>query len=263
MAEPRRHEYDHIGVGYGRKRRPDPRIASVIYDSLGDAHTVVNVGAGAGSYEPHDRFVLAVEPSITMIRQRPVGSAPAVQARAERLPFPDDCFDASLAVLTIHHWADWQAGLLEMRRVSRDRVVVFTWDPESDRSWLNYYFGHLIEVDRKRFPPLSALVSLLGDAQITPVNVPEDCVDGFMGAYWRRPEEYLKPDVRAAMSSFATDQSEIALARLAQDIRDGTWAQKHGDHLPNAAFDLGYRLISAARRPTNDCSGRATRAAES
>jgi SAM-dependent methyltransferase len=253
MAEPGRQAYDHIGVGYGRMRRPDPRIARVIYEGLGSAESVINVGAGAGSYEPRNRFVLGVEPSITMIRQRPPGSAPAVQARAERLPFPDNCFDAALAVLTIHHWTDWRAGLLELRRVSRDRVVVFTWDPASDRSWLNHYFGHIIEADRRRFPPLADLVSLLGQAQVTPVNVPEDCVDGFMGAYWRRPAEYLKPDVRAAMSSFATNQSEMALARLAQDIRDGTWAQKHGDRLPHAAIDLGYRLITAARRPTNDC----------
>ncbi|MFZ1910587.1 MAG: methyltransferase domain-containing protein, partial [Burkholderiales bacterium] len=241
----------------------DPRIAGAIYDSLGDADTVVNVGAGAGSYEPHDRFVLAVEPAITMIRQRPTGSAPAVRATAERLPFSDDCFDAALAVLTVHHWTDWRAGLLELRRVSRDRVVVFTWDPDAEISWLSHYFGDLIELDRKRFPPLTALASLLGEAQITPVNVPEDCIDGFLGAYWRRPEEYLNPDVRAAISGFATDRAQVALSRLDQDIKSGVWAQKHGDHLPRGAIDLGYRLITAASRPTNDCSGRATHAAGS
>ena len=264
MTKPNKHphieRYDHIGVGYGRRRQPDPRIASVIFDGLGDAATLINVGAGAGSYEPRDRFVLAVEPSITMIRQRPYGSAPAVQARAERLPFPDGCFDAALSVLTIHHWNALRAGVREMRRVARDRVVVLTWDPDTERSWLGDYFSHLIEADRKRFPPLTGLVSLLGHAHVAPVKVPADCVDGFMGAYWRRPEEYLNPDVRAAMSSFASGQSELALSRLKQEIENGEWARKYGARLPEDEIDLGYRLIIATSRHTDDSSGRATRA---
>jgi SAM-dependent methyltransferase len=263
MAEPRTERYDRIGAGYLRQRQPDPRIAKAIHDSLGDLDSLVNVGAGAGSYEPQDRFVVAVEPSITMIRQRPPGSAPAIRARAEALPFPDGSFDAALAVLTIHHWADWRAGLLELRRVSRERLVIFTWDPLADTSWLNDYFGHLISEDRKRFPSLMDLRSVLGEVNINAVPIPEDCIDGFMGAYWRQLWQYLDSDVRAAISSFASVESQMALARLEADLKSGTWSRKYEGKLPHEELDLGYRLVTAINRPTNDCGRRASHAAES
>jgi SAM-dependent methyltransferase len=183
---------------------------------------------------------------MTMIRQRPVGAAPVVRACAEALPFSDASFESGLAVLTIHHWADWRAGLRELRRVVRNRIVLLTWDPQSDGFWLvRDYCSHLLEVDRRRFPSLSALREVLGDFEIASMPIPYDCSDGFMGAYWRRPAAYLDPDVRAAISGFASDTSLIALARLAQDLDSGAWQRKHGRVLDQETLDLGYRLVIA------------------
>lgn len=239
-------KYDRIGAGYVQQRRPDPRLAAMIWDALGDADSVLNVGAGAGSYEPHDRRVVAAEPAIGMIRQRAEGAAPAVRACAEALPFPDASFAAALAVLTIHHWSDWRAGLCELVRVSHRKVVLFTWDPQSDGFWLCDYFPRLLETDRRRFPTLTALRAVLGEIQAIPVPIPHDCSDGFMGAYWRRPSAYLDPEVRAAISSLATGASDVSLARLADDLRTCAWERKYGQVLDQDEVDLGYRLVVAA-----------------
>jgi SAM-dependent methyltransferase len=239
--------YDHLGAGYVDRRRADPRIAAIIFDALADADSVVNVGAGAGSYEPTDRHVVAVEPSVAMIRQRARDAAPAVRACAEALPFSDASFGAALAVLTIHHWTDWRAGLRELARVSRRKVILFTWDPGDAGLWLADYFPHLIERDRQRFPSLSALGAVLGEIQVVPVRIPHDCTDGFMGAYWRRPAAYLDLGVRSAISSLATDASAAGLARLADDLDTGAWERRHGHLLKQPDADLGYRLVVAAR----------------
>ena len=241
------HLYDQIGVGYTAHRQPDPRIAAAIVDALGPARSVLNVGAGAGSYEPVDRRILAVEPSPEMIRQRAPGSAPAVQASATALPFRDGAFDATLAVLTVHHWPDRPQGLAELRRVARDRAVILTWEPDAAPFWLvEDYFPGLAALDRAIFEPLDALRSLLGPIEVRPVPIPHDCVDGFLGAYWRRPEAYLDAAVRSAMSAFSKlADAEPGLARLRQDPADGTWQRRNAALLGRPALDLGYRLVIA------------------
>ncbi len=242
--------YDKIGVGYNARRRPDPRIAASILDALGDARSVVNVGAGAGSYEPTDRHVVAVEPSPTMIRQRPPGSAPVVQASATALPFHDDAFDAALAVLTVHHWPDRAGGLRELQRVAQDRAVILTWEPDAARFWLvEDYFPALATLDRAIFERLDELQRILGPLEIQPLPIPYDCVDGFLGAYWRRPEAYLDAMVRGAISTFTKiGDVEPGLSKLRSDLADGTWRRRHGHLLERDALDLGYRLL-IARNP--------------
>jgi len=180
-----------------------------------------------------------------MIQQRLESAAPAIRACAEALPFADGEFGASLAVLTIHHWSDWRAGLREMVRVSRRRVVLFTWDPASENSWLNDYFSHLVDSDRLRFPTIAALGGILGNIDVIPVRIPHDCTDGFMGAYWRRPFAYLDPGVRSAISSLSTAEASVSLAHLADDLSTGAWQKKHGQVLTHEDLDLGYRLVIA------------------
>jgi len=239
--------YDKIGVGYNAHRRPDPRIAAAILRALGAAASVVNVGAGAGSYEPTDRPVAAVEPSAAMIRQRPPGSAPVVQASATDLPFRAGAFDAALAVLTVHHWPDRARGLAELRRVARSRVAILTWDPASAGFWLvEDYFPALVATDREIFPSLDELMRILGPIDVSPLPIPHDCVDGFLGAYWRRPHAYLDAAVRGAISTFSKiGDVEPSLVRLRNDLEDGTWTRRHGTLLTRAELDLGYRLIVA------------------
>ena len=243
--------YDEIGVDYERYRRPDPRIAAAIADALGTADVVLNVGAGAGSYEPRDRAVVAVEPSLVMIRQRRRGSAPVVQASATRLPFRDAAFAASLAVLTVHHWPDCARGLTEMARVTRERVVILTWDPAFSGFWLvDDYFPEIGVVDRPIFPSIDELEQALGSVECRPLLIPHDCTDGFLGAYWRRPHAYLDPGVRRAISTFSKI-GDVApgLARLRRDLEDGTWQRRHGHLLSESAIDLGYRLAIGHRSP--------------
>ncbi len=241
--------YDkRLGDGYAVQRRPDPRIAAQIRTALGDARSVVNVGAGAGSYEPGDLDVVAVEPSAVMRAQRPVGAAPCVAARAEELPFADREFDAAMAVLTVHHWGDWRAGCAELRRVA-GRCVVLTWDPATAATfWLvAEYVPSLLDTDRRRFPAtLADQMQALGAARAETVPVPHDCCDGFLGAHWRAPERYLDPAVRQGMSVFAKTSAEhvdAGLARLAEDLRSGAWADRHADLLGRDELDLGYRLL--------------------
>jgi SAM-dependent methyltransferase len=242
--------YDAIGRTYSATRATDPRVAARIWAALGDARTVVNVGAGTGSYEPSDRAVTAVEPSAVMIAQRPPDAAPAVQASAEALPFADASFDAAMAVLTLHHWSDWHGGCAELRRVARDRVVVFSWDPAcAGRMWLGpEYLPDLVDEDVASFPSLADQAAALGaDGEVVPI--PWDCRDGFFSAFWRRPEAYLDPAVRAGISILAKrNEAELAdgLARLRADLDSGAWARRHADLLQRDALDLGYRLLVGA-----------------
>ena len=248
--------YDTIGVDYAQHRHADRRIARAIAGALDGADRIVNVGAGAGSYEPADRCVVAVEPAITMIRQRPEGAGPAIRARAEALPFRDRSFDAALAVLTIHHWSDWRAGLREMLRVSRDRVVLLTWDPESGGFWLtDDYLPDLLVADSRHFPTMAALREALGAIQVDRVPIPWDCTDGFMGAYWRRPHAYLDPQVRGSISALAGGDVSVGLERLAADLDTGAWQRKHGRLLEQDEADIGYRLVVARslREPSKNC----------
>lgn len=240
-------KYDLIGLSYTHTRATDPRLAAAIWEALGDARTVVNVGAGTGNYEPPDREVTAVEPSAVMIAQRPPEAAPAVQASAEALPFDDGAFDAAMAVLTLHHWSDWRAGVEELRRVAR-RVVVFSWDPEfAGRLWVSAdYFPGLVDDSVSGFPSLADQAGAVRATRVTAAPIPHDCRDGFYGAHWRRPEAYLDPVVRAGISTMAKrDPAELApgLARLEQDLRTGAWAERHADLLALEELDLGYRLL--------------------
>lgn len=236
--------YDELGAGYGERRKTDPRIARIIHEALGDAQSVLNVGAGTGSYEPTDRVVSAVEPSAEMIRQRPASAARVVQASAERMPFEDKIFDASMAVLTVHHWEDKAAGFSEMRRVTRGPIVVLTFDPSFRGAWLTDYFPGLIELDETQMPMMPDYARWLGRVKSVPVLVPHDCFDGFLYAYWRRPEMYLDRCVRSSISSFwSIDGVEAGMSRLDRDIKSGEWARKHKDLLSYEEMDLGYRLV--------------------
>lgn len=238
--------YDKIGVNYANLRKPEPRIGRQIARALGSAETVLNVGAGAGSYEPAERTVTALEPSAEMISQRPADAAPVIQGFAEDLPFDDDAFDAAMGVLTIHHWSDQPKGLAEMRRVSRGPVVLLTFDPEHKDFWLLDYLPGLAALDDDQMPKLSDYEAWLGPVEISTVPVPHDCCDGFMAAYWRRPAAYLDPKIRAAISPFwALGDISAELATLARDLEDGTWAERYAELLELEDYDAGYRLVVA------------------
>jgi SAM-dependent methyltransferase len=238
--------YDRIGLTYGRTRRPDPRIEARIARAIGPGSSVVSVGAGTGSYEPPGT-VLAIEPSAAMIAQRSPGSAPAVQASAEAIPLDDGACDVALAVLTIHHWTDLEAGFGELRRVAR-RQVVLTWDASFARSyWLfRDYLPRLAELNEARFPAIERVSRLLGGATVEVVPIPHDCLDGFGVAFWRRPAAYLDPMVQAGISDFSLlDPVELeSLGRLAADLDSGAWRERHRDLLELEELDVGYRLLS-------------------
>jgi SAM-dependent methyltransferase len=242
--------YDTIGATYTVTRRTEPRIAAQIWAALSDARTVLNVGAGAGSYEPPNRDVTAVEPSARMRAQRPAGAARCVAATAESLPFEDQSFDAAMAVATVHHWPDPIAGLREMRRVAR-RVVVFTHD-SSETGWLRRFW-----LTRDYLPEVAGLLagrpSLTEqaraiEARIEPVLIPWDCVDGFFEAYWRQPEAYLDERVRRGVSVWARvgpEAEQRAVRGLRADLVSGRWAERNRDLLALDAAELGLRLLVA------------------
>jgi SAM-dependent methyltransferase len=240
--------YDSIGRNYAAFRRPDQRIASAIEAALGDAASVVNIGAGTGSYEPPGRTVIAVEPSEVMIRQRPAGAAPCLQGAAEALPLDTDSADAAMAVLCVHHWTDLERDLGEMARVARKRAVLLTWIPDAAPFWLTQeYFPEIAAHDRKIFPGAAALSAMLerriGPVHMAPLPIAHDCSDGLLCAYWRRPEFYLRAEVRSAMSSFARIDAEAGLARLRADLDSGRWARRNHHLLALDSMDLGYRII--------------------
>lgn len=238
-------KYDTIGINYAELRKPDPRIARFIERALGAAQSVVNVGAGAGSYEPENRSVVAVEPSREMIRQRKPGAAKAIEASADHLPFPDKHFDAAMAILTIHHWPDKPAGLAEMRRVTRGPIVLLTFDP-AHRPWLTAYLPELAAIDEANMPAMSDYARWLGKVRIETVPVPHDCSDGFLYAYWRRPAAYLDPRIRQGSSSFWTmKEAEAGLAKLRSDLDSGAWEGRYADIIARDEYDAGYRLVVA------------------
>ncbi len=243
--------YDRIGQSYSVTRRTDPRLASVIWEALGDAGSVVNVGAGAGAYEAADRDVVAVEPSAVMIAQRPPEAEPVVRAQAEALPFADGSFDGAMAVLSDHHWRDRRQGLRELRRVARRRVVLFNADPAlADRFWLtSEYLPEFLELipDRYRAPGAwqRELEEALRPVQLVPAAIPHDCADGFYGAFWRRP---LDPRVRAGISVFAALAAadvDRAVDALEADLRSGAWQARNADLLGLSELHLGYYAVIA------------------
>jgi SAM-dependent methyltransferase len=240
-------DYERHGLTYVRNRRSDPRIAARIHAALGDARTVLNVGAGAGSYEPTDRWVLAVEPSATMRAQRPPGAAPALDARAERLPFDDRAVDAAMACVTIHHWEPPAAGLAEMRRVARGPVVVFTFDMDLLPAWQEDYLAAGLEIERPRFPAIDEVAAALGGrTRVERIPIPADCMDGFFLAFWRRPEALLDPAIRASQSIWALlspGVEERIVARLAADLSSGVWDAAHGHLRERDELDGALRLV--------------------
>ena len=225
--------YDRLGRGYSRVRRPDPRIAAQVDAALGAACTVLNVGAGTGSYEPEGREVTAVEPSAEMISQRPPGSAPVVQACAEDLPFADRSFDASLAVLTVHHWANLGAGLAELQRVSRERIVIVTFDPEALADlWIpRDYFPEMFALKRRAGATSGALAEQLAGATVEPIPVPRDCTDQFFAALWARPEKLFDEEVVKPMwvwQSISEEARQSGRERLRADLESGAWEERFG-----------------------------------
>jgi SAM-dependent methyltransferase len=240
-------DYERHGQTYARHRRPDPRIAAQIHAALGDARTVLNVGAGAGSYEPSDRWLLAVEPSATMRAQRPRSAAPAIDARAEALPFDDDTFDAAMACVTIHHWQPAAAGLAELRRVARGPVVVFTFELDALPAWQHEYLHEGLALERPRFPSIDDVAAALGGhTRVEHIPTPGDCEDGFFEAFWRRPEALLDPDVRSAQSLWALlapGVEQQIVARLAEALDSGAWDAAHGHLREQTSFDGALRLV--------------------
>lgn len=237
-------KYDRLGKGYAAKRVSDPSIEKAIQEALGGAQTILNIGAGTGSYEPASRNVVAIEPSETMIGQRPPRAAPAIIGQAESLPFADKQFDAAMAILTIHHWDSPLDGLTEMQRVTRDRIVIMTFDPEFRGFWLEKYLPELQSLGRKGFPRMDEFKKILGKVEVRPLAIPAQCTDGFMCAYWRRPEAYLDTSVRNSISAFSgLSGVEKGLKALESDIADGTWEKENSAILAKASLDLGYRLL--------------------
>lgn len=238
--------YDTIGSGYAKYRQPDPHIAALIEDALGNARSVINFGGGTGSYESKTREVVAIEPSATMIAQRPADAARVIQATAETVPLPDKSFDAATALLTTHHWNNQVLGLREMKRLARDVCVFFDHDPAGFKFWLiDDYFPDM----RPMLTPLldlNAAHSVFGRVRTVPVPIPYDCTDGFLAAYWRRPEIYLNPQARGAISFFAKlGNVDERIEHLRRDLDSGAWARKNAALLNQDTMTFGYRLVIA------------------
>ncbi len=240
-------DYDRHGRTYARHRRADPRIEARVHAALGDAATVLNVGAGTGSYEPRDRWLLAVEPSATMRANRPPGAAPVLAAAAEDLPFDDGGFEAAMACITVHHWSPRAAGLAELRRVSRGPVVVLTFDLEALPAWQRQHLREGLAIERPRFgTPGEIAAELGGRTRIESIPTPADCDDGFFEAYWSRPEALLDPEVRASQSLWELlddGVEERIVARLAAALESGEWDAEHGHLRTQEKFDGSLRLI--------------------
>ena len=239
-------EYDRIGTAYASRRREDPRLARPLLDALGDAGTVLNVGAGTGSYEPADRFVIGLEPSDVMIAQRPAGRGPAVRGVAEAIPFPDGAFDAVTAILTVHHWSDPAAGLAEMCRVAARRVVL-TFDAGVHAgTWLMDYIPELAHLPSSSGPSMQQVTDGIEATAVIPIPVPHDCADGMMVAYWRQPEAYLDHRTHAGASALSqVDHAALdrGLARLQAELASGEWDRRYSHLRELDSFDCGLRLV--------------------
>jgi SAM-dependent methyltransferase len=245
-------DYDRHGGQYASHRRTDPRIARYVHEALGPAATVLNVGAGAGSYEPTDRYILALEPSAAMRAQRPASRPPALKGVAEALPLDDQSVDVAMAMVTIHHWTDIKKGLLEMQRVARQRILIMTFDGDAlDSFWNAEYFREVVEIERSRYPKIGWIVDTLGgNCTVAAIPIPLDCVDGFQEAFYGRPEAFLDREVRRAQSAWGfipEKEQEVLVRRLADDLQSDAWDRKYG-HLRSQPFFTGaLRLITAIK----------------
>ncbi len=242
--------YDQIGVNYSVTRCTDPAIAKQLYAELDGATSIVNIGAGAGSYEPSGMSLVAVEPSEKMIAQRKPGAYPVKQAYAEQLPFEDNSFSHAMTVLSMHHWEDRPLAFSEINRVATEKFVAITWDPQFDSFWLTRdYFPEIYEMDKLIFPTMEEFAAHFGSVQISPINIPENCEDGLLAAFWKRPEAYLRSEVRQATSAFAKlPNLSVGLRKLEEDLESSEWAKKNQAILNKPSLDVGYRLISAQIR---------------
>ncbi|WP_200411025.1 class I SAM-dependent methyltransferase [Virgibacillus salexigens] len=241
--------YDQAGETYGRSRQTDPRMAAYVERAIGEAQTIINVGAGAGSYEPKDKYVMAVEPSKTMrLQRKEKGRPPAVIGRAEALPFDDRSFDAAMAMVTIHHWQDMERGIQELRRVSKGPVAILTFDPDAlHEFWNMAYFPEVVEAERKRYPTMEWLTTTLGGScQIEAVPIPLDCLDGFQEAFYGRPEAFLNPEVRRNQSAWGFVSEETAskgVTKLEADLQSGKWDKRYGHYRRQPFFVGALRLL--------------------
>ena len=224
-------KYDNIGINYAKQRQSDPRIAAQIFDKLKEATKIVNIGAGAGSYEPKSIDLIALEPSIEMINQRAHNAHPVIQGYAESLPFPDNSFSHALTILSMHHWSDRKKAFQEINRVTTEKFVAVSWNPDADPFWLTRdYFPEVYDLDKTIFPNLEELNDHFDDVKMVPLLIPEDCIDGFLAAYWKRPLAYLEHHVRNSISSFSKfDNLEDRLKRLNADVQNGTWNGESGN----------------------------------
>jgi len=241
-------DYDTNGRPYSGYRRADPRIAEYIHETLGNARTVLNVGAGAGSYEPLDRYVVALEPSKTMRAQRPQNLSPAFIGNAENVPFDDQAFDASMAILTIHHWPDRAKGLKEMRRVTKGPMVIMTFDSEAPTEfWIFDYIPEMAEVERQRYGPIRTITAAIGGScEVISIPVPKDCTDRFQVALYARPEEFLNPEVRQSQSAWKflpPGAEERFVNRLSEDLKSGEWDRRYGYLRSKATINCQFRLL--------------------
>ncbi len=250
-AERDGHRYERIGAGYAQSRQADPRVERQLHDAIGDATSVINIGAGSGNYEPTDRTTIAIEPSPTMLAQRP-GIVPVARAVAEHLPVRDDAFDVATAIFTVHHWTDRAAGLRELGRVARRQVCLVYDSAITSQMWLADYFQEMAtaawEVD---VPDAAALGQHLDVEEVRTLWVPPDCTDGFTGAFWNRPERYLEPAVQAGMSTLSRLEPEERAAgtkRLTEALESGAWDAANGHLRSQDRFDMGYRLVLSRRR---------------
>lgn len=239
--------YDVIGKGYTLGRRTEPRIANQLHAYLDGAESILNIGAGAGAYEPDNIDLVAVEPSAEMLRQRAPTAAPAIRAGAERLPFADKRFSHALTILSMHHWRDRAAAFAEITRVTRDRFIALTWNPECQPFWLTRdYFPQIYATDLEIFPRRTEFEQHFDNVNLAVVTIPGDCIDGFLAAYWRRPEAYLKAEIRNNMSSFSKiDDVDSGLGKLRADLDSGTWIKRNHDLLEADSIDAGYCIVSA------------------
>ena len=239
--------YDKIGHYYSLTRQTDPRIQQRLLTELRGARRILNIGAGAGSYEPVEANLVAVEPSAKMIAQRKTDSHPVEQACAEKLPFADASFSHAMTVLSMHHWEDRAKAFAEINRVATDKFIAITWDPSAEPFWLTRdYFPQIHSMDMELFPGVSTLAEFFDAVSVTPIPIPEDCLDGFLAAFWKRPQAYLDSSVRQSISAFAKiADPDSGLEKLAADLESGVWEHNNADILSQSELDAGYRLVVA------------------
>ncbi len=239
--------YDEIGIDYSVMRRTDPKIAEQLHTELEGATRIVNIGAGTGSYEPADIDLVAVEPSAEMISQRKKDSHPVKQAFAEKLPFEDKTFSHAMTILSMHHWKDRKSAFKEINRVTTEKFVAITWDLKAEPFWLTRdYFPEIYDEDISIFPSLDELNEHFDNVQMKPLLIPEDCIDGFLAAFWKRPKAYLSSQVRQSISSFSKiEKLDEGLQKLKNDLKSGLWEKNNREILESSNLDVGYKLITA------------------